>query len=195
MLLVRSQSRPPDKAGSQQVEASPTVHLALDRLQPRVLPLCLAIRPWFDQCCLHRAVVPSYAGSERSHQTVPRTKPFIKPFRLPVLDQTVEAVEQISRRRQIWHGRSDYRDRPRSRLRHRVALGCHHAGNAAGRRCLAGSLIPRGGSFISPLPGRPFRDDTQAASETLGFHGPPQRSTVTATTGPYGLKLRHKRIE
>jgi len=71
-------------------------------LQLRVLSLCLAIRPWFDQCRLHRAVVLRNAGSERSHQTLLRiSRSFVKPFKLLMFDETMEAAEHISRRRQI----------------------------------------------------------------------------------------------
>jgi hypothetical protein len=49
--------------------------------------------------------------------------------------------------------------------------------------------------FVLPLPGRPFRDDTEAASETLGFDGLPPRSTIMAAIGLCGLKLGQNRIE
>ena len=103
LLLLRSATiTSPDKAGSQQVETASTEHLALDPLQLRVLSLCLAIRPWFDQCRLHRAVVLRNAGSERSHQTLLRiSRSFVKPFKLLMFDETMEAAEHISRRRQI----------------------------------------------------------------------------------------------
>src|SRR5471030_2504149 len=112
-----------------------------------------------------------------------------------MLDEAMELVEKVPGRRQIWHGLPDDGDGAGDRLREFVAIGCHHPCDTAYGRGLAWPFIRRGRSFFFSLPCRPFRDDTQTADETDGFHVPPKRGAVMATTSPGGLELCQERIK
>jgi hypothetical protein len=69
-----------------------------------------------------------------------------------------------------------------------VSIRRHHSGYTACRRCLAWPFVPRFRAFFLAFPRRPFRDDTQATSETHDFHRPPARRAVAAAIDPCRFK-------